>query len=134
MTRENDGSGGNESTFRTAWAGHWLLGALALGVLSYFDVPLVGVGIYVVAAIAAIALWIRYPTTLFDERDLSIHRQAGGRTLYLLAIGSAVVFPTLVALWGFGLFEWGPWTTASAFLVAAIFAVYFVATVSLAHQ
>lgn len=134
MTSENKETGGSESTFRTAWAGLWLFGALALGALSYFDLPLAGVGIYVVAAIAAIALWIRYPTTLFDERDASIHRQASGTTLSLLGIVSAVVFPTLVALWGVGLFEWGPWTTASAFIVAAIFTVYLVATVSLSHR
>lgn len=134
MAIENHETDGKESMFRTAWAGLWLFGALALGVLSYFDVPLAGVGIYVLAAIAAIVLWIRYPTTLFDERDASIHRQASGTALYLLGIVSAVVFPTLVALWGFGMFEWGPWTTASAFLVAAIFTVYFVATVSLSHR
>lgn len=134
MTSENYDTGGRESTFRTAWAGLWLFGALALGVLSYFDFPLAGVGIYVFAAIAAITLWIRYPTTLFDERDASIHRQASGTTIYLLGIVSAVVFPTLVALWGFGMFEWGPWTTASAFLVATIFMVYTVATVSLSHR
>lgn len=105
------------------------------GILSsYFDLPIAGVGIYLLAALAAIALWIRYPTTLFDERDASIHRQASGTTLYLLGLVSAVLFPTLVALWGFGLFEWGPWTTATAFLVSAIFTVYAVATVSLSHQ
>lgn len=77
-----------ESNRRTAWAGLWLLGALALGGLTAIEQPLVGVGVYTTSALAAIVVWMRYPGTLFDERDASIHREASGYTIQLLAIVS----------------------------------------------
>jgi uncharacterized membrane protein len=123
-----------ESRRRTVWAGLWILGAVALGGLTALNRPLVGVGLYTVMAIAAIAMWRRYPGTLFDERDASIHRQASGFTLGLFAIVSAVVFPLLTALYGLGLFEWGAWTTASAFIAAGTFSLYAVVTLVLSHR
>lgn len=133
MPNNIDENRGSESTVRAAWAGLWLGGALAIGVLSYVELPLVGVGLYALAALTAITVWNRYPTTVFDERDANIHRRASGKTISLLGVVSATVFPALVALWGTGLYEWSPWTTASAFLVSAIFIVYFATTLSLSH-
>lgn len=123
-----------ESRRRTVWAGLWLLGAVALGGLTALDRPLVGVGLYTVMAIAAIVLWGRYSGTLFDERDASIHRQDSGYTLGIFAVVSVIVFPLLTALYGLGLFEWGTWTTASAFIAAGTFTVYAVATLVLSHR
>ena len=90
-----------ESRRRTAWAGLWLVGGLLLGGLTYTGLPLLGVGIYTIAAVLAISMWLRYPGRLFDERDAMIHRQASGYTIKLLAIISAVVFPLLT-----GLYDW----------------------------
>ena len=124
----------SEPRRRTAWAGLWLMGAIAIGGLTALDQPLIGAGIYAIMALTAITLWVRYPGTLFDERDAGIHRQASGYTIGVLAIISAIVFPLLTALYGLGLFEWGAWTTASAFIAAGIFAIYAVTTVVLSHK
>jgi hypothetical protein len=85
-------------------------------------------------ALTAITLWVRYPGTLFDERDAGIHKQASGYTIGVLAIISAIVFPLLTALYGLGLFEWGAWTTASAFIAAGMFAIYALTTVVLSYR
>lgn len=124
----------SEPRRRAAWAGLWLIGAVALGGLTALDQPLVGVGIYTIMALTAITLWARYPGTLFDERDAGIHRQASGYTIGVLAIVSAIVFPLLTALYGLGLFDWGAWTTASAFIAAGILAIYAFTTVVLSHR
>lgn len=124
----------SERRRRAAWAGLWLIGAIALGGLTALDQPLIGVGIYSIMALTAVTLWARYPGTLFDERDAGIHRRASGYTIWVLAVISAIVFPLLTALYGFGLFDWGVWTTASAFITAGIFALYAVTTVVLSHR
>jgi hypothetical protein len=51
-----------------------------------------------------------------------------------MAIISAIVFPLLTALYGLGLFDWGAWTTASAFIAAGMFAIYAFTTVVLSHK
>lgn len=124
----------SEPRRRAAWACLWLIGAVALGGLTALDRPLIGAGIYTITALTAITLWARYPGTLFDERDAGIHRRASGYTIGVLAIISAIVFPLLTALYGFGLFDWGAWTTASAFIAAGIFAIYAFTTVVLSHR
>lgn len=124
----------SEPRRRAAWAGLWFIGAVALGGLTALDQPLVGAGIYTIMALTAIGLWVRYPGTLFDERDVGIHRQASGYTIGVLAMISAIVFPLLTALYGFGLFNWGTWTTASAFIAAGIFTIYAVITFVLSHR
>jgi uncharacterized membrane protein len=124
----------SEPRRRVAWAGLWLIGAVALGGLTALDQPLIGAGLYAILALTAITLWARYPGTLFDERDAGIHRQASGYTIGVLAISSAVVFPLLTALYGLGLFNWGAWTTASAFIAAGVFAIYAVTTLVLSHR
>ena len=124
----------SEPRQRVAWAGLWLTGAIALGGLTALDQPLIGAGLYTILALTTIILWARYPGTLFDERDAGIHRQASGYTIGVLAIISAVVFPLLTALYGLGLFEWGDWTTASAFIAAGMFAIYVFTTVVLSHK
>ena len=124
----------SEPRRRAAWAGLWLIGAVALGGLTALDQPLLGAGIYTIMALTAITLWAQYPGTLFDERDAGIHRQASGYTVGLMAIISAIVFPLLTALYGLGLFNWGAWTTASAFIAAGIFAIYLLMTVVLSHR
>lgn len=107
---------------------------MALGGLTVLEQPLWGVGVYTISALAAIAIWLRYPGTLFDERDASIHREASGYTIQLLAMVSAVLFPLLTALYGFGVYDWGVWTTASAFIVAGMFALYGVTTIVLSRR
>lgn len=123
-----------ESRRRTAWAGLWIVGAVALGGLTALGQPLAGVGIYTLAAIVAVGMWVQYSGKLFDERDATIHKQASGYTIGILAIVSAVVFPLLTGLYGLGRFEWGTWTTASAFLVAGMFAIYALATLIISHR
>lgn len=123
-----------ESRRRFVWAALWFMGAFALGGFTVLDRPLVGVGLYAVMAIAALVMWSQYSGTLFDERDADIHRRASGYTLEIFGICSAVIFPLLTALYGLELFEWGAWTTASAFIAAGTFTVYTLATVILSHR
>lgn len=117
-----------ESRYRQAYFALWCAGALALGVLAGIGYPVVGVGVYVAGVVGAMAVWYRYPRPMFDERDTEIHQVASGYTLAIFGWASAVVFPALTLLYGLGEFTWGPWTTASALLIAALYVTYFVVT------
>lgn len=96
----------------------WAVGALALGVFAATR-PLVGVGVYVVAvggALGHAAVTGRYP-----ERRAET---PADRTLALVGMASAVVFPALTAAYGLGMFTWTPLTAGVAFSVAGLFALY----------
>lgn len=60
-----------------------IVGGLALGLGAAIERPFVGVGVYVLAMTAAVAVPRFAEYTLFDERDDAIHRRASGITLAL---------------------------------------------------
>ncbi len=121
---QNDTLFGSESTTRKIYIGLWLLGAAILGVATGLGQPLVGAIGYGASVIAAIGVWYSYPGPMFDERDTQIHDKASGHTLTILGYASAVIFPSLTALYGLDYFEWGPMTTAVALTVAGIYLLY----------
>jgi uncharacterized membrane protein len=110
----------SESTYRTLYIGLWALSGVALAGGIVAGTPLVGVGAFVVTALAALLTFRRYDGPLFDERDE--HRQAAAskRTLGIMGISSALVFPAVTALWALGVVAWPLWLTPIAFFVAAL--------------
>jgi hypothetical protein len=112
------------TTARRTVTGLWILGGVGLGALTVVGRPLVGVGLYVVAAAASLGLQSSYERPLFDERDEALNSAAAALTLKLFGLASAGVFPTLTLAWGLGYFEWGPWSTAIALFVAVLYLTY----------
>jgi uncharacterized membrane protein len=110
----------SESAYRTRYIGLWALSGVALAGGIVAGVPLVGVGAFVVTALAALLTFRRYDGPLFDERDE--HRQAAAskRTLGIMGISSALIFPAVTALWALGVVAWPLWLTPIAFFVAAL--------------
>jgi uncharacterized membrane protein len=110
----------SEATYRTLYIGLWALSGVALAGGIVAGYPLVGVGAFAVAALAALLTFRRYDGPLFDERDE--HRQAAAskRTLGIMGIGAALVFPAVTALWALGVVAWPLWLTPIAFFVAAL--------------
>jgi putative Mn2+ efflux pump MntP len=101
-----------------------VLGGVALAVFTVLELPLVGVGVYALAVIGAVAIQSRATVPVFDERDEEISRDAAEWTLTLLGLGSASVFPALTVAWGLDLYEWQAWSSAIALFVAVLFLVY----------
>lgn len=91
--------------------------------------PVAAVVVWVVGlAGATIARW-QSPAPLFDERDEAVSQRAAAVTLTLVGLTSAVVFPALAAASGLGAFEWEPWATTAALLIAGIYLVFGLALV-----
>lgn len=114
----------SETTYRRLHGGLWLLAGLLLGVLTAAGRPVVAALAFGIGAVAAIGVRWGYGGPLFDERDRDLHNEAAGRTLSVLGIASAVVFPTLTALYGLGYFEWTAVSSTIAFGVAVLYGVY----------
>lgn len=109
-----------EATTRRLYVGLWVLSGVSLGGLIAVGRPLVGVGAFVACVVAAVGLVWRYEGPLFDERDRRVRNGASARTLRIVGIGSAVVFPALTALWALGVVEWPLWLTPVALFVAVL--------------
>jgi uncharacterized membrane protein len=109
---------------RAATLGLWVGGGVLLGVLTAFDYPLVGVGLYAVAVLVSVGLGRNYEGVLFDERDRRNDQVAAARTLQVFGLASAGVFPTLTALWGLGYFQWQEWSVTLALAVAVLYVTY----------
>jgi uncharacterized membrane protein len=109
-----------EQRYRRLYTGLWALSGVSLAALIVAGYPLVGVGAFAVFAVSALATYRRYDGPLFDERDQ--HRQAAAskRTLAIMGMSSAVVFPGATALWALNLIEWPLWLTPIALFVAAL--------------
>jgi uncharacterized membrane protein len=114
----------SESTYRRSYIGIWALGAVAFAGLIVAGFPLVGVGAFVVAAVAAVAFQGTYGGVLFDERDRTTLQEAGANTIAVLGMTSAVVFPTFTALHALGVYTWPAWLTPIAWFVTALFGVW----------
>lgn len=97
-------------------------GAAALGVFSASR-PLVGVTLYVVAAVASLALWRRADSEAAAGDGVGEASPADA-TLGVLGIASAVVFPALVAAEGLGYFTWTALTAGVALTVAGVYVVF----------
>jgi uncharacterized membrane protein len=111
---------GNESTYRRLYIGLWALSGVALGGGVVVGSPLVGVGAFAALGLAALLTFRRYDGPLFDERDERRQAAASKRTLGIMGVTSALVFPGVTALWALGVIEWPLWLTPIAFFVAAL--------------
>ncbi|WP_257299476.1 DUF2178 domain-containing protein [Haloarchaeobius sp. FL176] len=109
-----------ETTYRRLHAALWLCSGVALGGLIVAGYPLLGVGAFAACAVGAFSVYRRYGDPLFDERDQRIQEAASERTITIFGLGSAVVFPTVTALWALDVIAWPLWLTPIAFFVAAL--------------
>jgi uncharacterized membrane protein len=111
---------GSESKYRRLYIGLWALSGVALGggiVVSY---PLIGVGAFIALGLGALLTFRRYNGPLFDERDERQQAAASKRTLGIMGVTSALIFPSVTALWALGVVEWPLWLTPIAFFIAAL--------------
>ena len=111
---------GSETTYRRLYIGLWVLSGVAFGGGIVVGDPLVGVGAFVALGLAALLTFRRYDGPLFDERDERRQAAASKRTLAVMGVASALVFPGVTALWALGVVEWPAWLTPIAFFVAAL--------------
>jgi uncharacterized membrane protein len=110
----------SETTYRRLYSVLWGLSGVALAGGIVVGYPLVGVGGFAALALAALLTFHRYDGPLFDERDERRQAAASKRTLAVMGVTSAVVFPGVTALWALGVVEWPLWLTPIAFFVAAL--------------
>jgi hypothetical protein len=101
-----------------------ILGGLALALFTILKLPLVGVGVYVVAVGSAALVQPLADGTAFDERDEEIAHAAAFWTLRVFGLASAITFPALTVAWGVGAFEWQPWSAAVGVFAAVLFLIY----------
>jgi uncharacterized membrane protein len=109
-----------ESLYRQLFVGLWVCSGVTLALGTTLGHPLAGVAGFVVCGVASLALFRRYEGPLFDERDEARQAAASKRTLGIVGISSAVVFPTLTALWALDVIAWPRWLTPVALFVAAL--------------
>jgi uncharacterized membrane protein len=119
---------GSETTYRKLYIGLWALSGVALGGGIVAGYPLVGVGAFVALDLVALLTFRRYDGPLFDERDERRQAAASKRTLGIMGVSSALVFPGVTALWALGVVEWPLWLTPIAFFVAALAFVHVAST------
>jgi len=98
------------------------VGATALGVLSA-PRPLLGTGIYTVAALGVLAIQYRNTGNALQLSGIN-EAPPGEITLVVVGLASAVVFPALTAASGLGYFTWTPVAAGVAFAVAGLFVLY----------
>ncbi|MFB6205479.1 MAG: DUF2178 domain-containing protein [Haloglomus sp.] len=113
----------NVST-RSLYAASWAVGSALYGVLIVAGYPLVGVGAFVVGAVAAVALDQGSNRPISDERDRAVFDEAGRHTIAAVGMASAVVFPTMVALRALDYTTWPTWLYYAGYFVAGLFAVW----------
>jgi uncharacterized membrane protein len=112
------------SQIRRTIGGLAVIGGIVLAGFTVLELPLIGVGAYVVAVAVAVIIQYRTDMPVFDERDETISQEAAQWTLTLLGWGSAGVFPALTVAWGLGRFEWQSWSAAIALFVAVVYLIY----------
>jgi uncharacterized membrane protein len=110
----------SERTYRLLYIGLWALSGVALGGGIVAGYALAGVGAFLALALAALLVFRRYDGPLFDERDERQQAAASKRTLGVMGLTAAIVFPGVTALWALGVVEWPLWLTPIAFFVAAL--------------
>ncbi|MFB6216031.1 MAG: DUF2178 domain-containing protein [Candidatus Aenigmatarchaeota archaeon] len=110
----------NESKMRKVYMGLWGLSGVSLASLIVAGYPLAGAGAFVLFGLAAMVSFRRYDGPLFDERDERRQEKASKRTLGIMGLTSAIVFPGTTALWGLDIIEWPVWLSPIAFFVAGL--------------
>ncbi|KAB1190389.1 DUF2178 domain-containing protein [Haloferax sp. MBLA0076] len=110
----------SEESTRRLYLGLWLFSGVSLAGCIVLGYPLVGTATFVGCITAAIVVFSRCDGPIFDERDQRRQGEASRRTLRVLGISSAVVFPVTTALWALGVVEWPLWLTPIAFFVAGL--------------
>lgn len=100
------------------------LGGLGLALFTVAELPLVGVGVYVIAVGSTVVLQPLSDGTAFDERDEAIAQVAAFWTLRVFGLVSAIVFPALTVAWGLDAFQWQPWSAAVGLFAAVLFLTY----------
>jgi len=98
------------------------VGAIALGVFS-ITYPLLGSGIYAIAALGVLAIQYRNTGQVLQLSGIG-EAPPGEITLVVVGLTSAVVFPALVAASGLGYFTWTPLVAGVGFAVAGLFVLY----------
>lgn len=109
-----------EQLYRRAFVGLWVCSGIALAVGTVVGYPLVGVAGFVGCGVASLAVVAGHERPLFDERDEAKRAAASRRTLTVVGVGSAVVFPTVTALWALNVIRWPRWLTPVALFVAGL--------------
>lgn len=109
-----------EVTYRRLYIGLWALSGVLLASGIVVGYPLVGVVAFAACAVTSIGVFRYYDGPLFDERDQRMQEAASKRTLAIMGMTSAIVFPTVTALWALGLIEWPLWLSPIAFFVAGL--------------
>lgn len=110
----------NEGKMRKVFMGLWGLSGVSLAGLIVAGFPLLGVGAFALFGLSALVSFRRYDGPLFDERDERRQEKASKRTLGIMGITSAIVFPGTTALWGLNFIEWPLWLSPIAFFVAGL--------------
>jgi uncharacterized membrane protein len=110
----------NEGKIRKVYMGLWGLSGVSLAALIVAGYPLLGVGAFALFGLSALVSFRRYDGPLFDERDERRQEKASKRTLGIMGIASAIVFPGTTALWGLNIIEWPLWLSPIAFFVAGL--------------
>ncbi|MFB6208704.1 MAG: DUF2178 domain-containing protein [Candidatus Nanohaloarchaea archaeon] len=110
----------NEGKMRKVYMGLWGLSGVSLATLIVAGYPLLGVGAFVLFGLSALISFRRYDGPLFDERDERRQEKASKRTLAIMGITSAIVFPGATALWGLNIIEWPLSLSPIAFFVAGL--------------
>lgn len=109
-----------ERLYRGSFVGLWVCSGVALAVGIVVGHPLAGVAGFVGCGVASLVLFTRYERPLFDERDEARRAAASRRTLAVVGVGSAVVFPTVTTLWALDVIGWPRWLTPIALFVAGL--------------
>jgi uncharacterized membrane protein len=109
-----------EKLYRRLYVGLWVLSGVSLAGGIVAGYPLVGVGAFVVAFVAATGVFLAYDGPLFDERDRRLQESASRRTLTIMGLSAAVVFPAVTAAWALNIIAWPLWLTPIAFFIAAL--------------
>ncbi|WP_246983318.1 hypothetical protein [Halorientalis marina] len=108
---------------RTTYVSLWIVAALGFTGLLLLGRQLAAVGVFALAALAAVA-YQRVGDVRFDERDDEVLRTAGANTIGTVGIASAVVFPSLVVANALGYYEWTPFMAGVGVTIAAIYLLW----------
>jgi len=108
---------------RTTYVSLWVVAALGFTGLLLLGQRLAAVGVFALAALAAVG-YQRVGDVRFDERDDEVLRTAGANTIAAVGIASAVVFPSLVLANAIGHYEWTAFMAGVGVTIAAVYLLW----------
>lgn len=106
--------------------GSLLVGILGFSLGVFFDQYIAGVIVYWAGFFGMLGIWVWSPVSLFDERDMSLSRQASDYTLSLFAIILVLGAPAgrVLEQAGYaslpGLFHGAVWTLVAVYAVFGV--------------